>query len=81
MKTRLLTVSSVASTSLSHCFSRLHFCILIHFEILRCIVKSLIPSHFNRFIVEIQLKKENLKSAFGRQSLGDQTGKLVSQTA
>ena len=59
----------------------LHFCILIHFEILRCIVKSLIPSHFNRFIVEIQLKKENLKSAFGRQSLGDQTGKLVSQTA
>ena len=32
-------------------------------------------------LVEIQLKKENSKIAFGRQSLGAQTGIPVSQTA
>ena len=81
MKTLLLTISSFVSTSLLHCFSLLSPFLYsnpfrnieMHREISDC--------HFNRFFAEIQLKKENSKSAFGRQSLGDQTGTLVSQTA
>ena len=45
----------------SHFFLLLHFCLLSHFE--KCIVRSWIATLF-----EIQLKKENLKSVFGRQS-------------
>ena len=44
-----------------------HFCFKRNFEIIRCIVKS--------------LKKEKLKIVFPRQSLGAQTGILVSQMA
>ena len=43
MITVSLTVSSLALTSLSHCFFFcLHYCILSHFKIIRCIVKSFI---------------------------------------
>ena len=75
MKTLLLTISSFVSTSLVSPFlySNPFRNIEMHREISDC--------HFNRFFAEIQLKKENSKSAFGRQSLGDQTGTLVSQTA
>ena len=61
---------------LSHFISFLHFCPLSYFKIIKCIVKSLTAT-----LVEIQLKKENSKIAFGRQSLGAQTGIPVSQTA
>ena len=48
---------------LPHLFC-LHFCLLSHFEIVRCIVKSSIaPStYFPVFFVEMQLTKQNLKS-------------------
>ena len=60
-------------------FFCLHFYILSHFEIIRCIVKLLIAT--STYFFEMQLKKEKLKSVFGHQSLGAQTGLLVSQTA
>ena len=45
---------------LSHFFIFfLHFCLLSHFKIIKCIVKSLIAT-----FAEIQLKKVNLKSVF-----------------
>ena len=58
---------------LSHFISFLHFCPVSYFQ---SIVKSLTAT-----FIEIQLKKENSKIAFGRQSLGAQTGIPVSQTA
>ena len=53
----------------------LHFCILSHFEIIRCIMKSLIATSkffffFFFFLVEIKLKKENLKSDFWAPEFG-----------
>ena len=47
----------------------LHFCILNPFEIIRCIVKSLIATS-TFFFIEIQLKKENLKSIFWALKFG-----------
>ena len=64
MKTLSLTVSSFASTSLSHCFSLLSTFLYskpfrnnqMHCEI--------VDHYFNLFFAEIHLKKENLKSVF-----------------
>ena len=54
-------------TKLGYCFIVflfcLHFCLLSHFKIIRCIVKLLIATS-TYFFVEIQLKKENLKTVF-----------------
>ena len=44
-------------------FFSLHFCILSHFEIIRCIVKLLIAT-LTYFFVEIQLKKRKLEKCF-----------------
>ena len=45
---------------LSHFFQFFwHFCLLSYFKIIKCTVKSLIPTFF-----EYKLKKENLKSVF-----------------
>ena len=78
MKTLLQTVSSFTSTlsCLIVFLFCLHFCSKpfrnnwIHCEITDC--------YFNIFFVEIQLKK-NWKVLFGSQSLGIQTGIVVSQ--
>ena len=57
--------------TVSHCFLLcLQFCILSHFETIRCTVKSLIAYFINIFLAEIQLKKENLKSVFWAAELG-----------
>ena len=62
MKTVSLTVLFFTTTALSHCLSFLSaFFILSHFKIIRGII---IDRHFNKFFVEIQLKKENLKNVF-----------------
>ena len=54
------------------------FCILSHFEIIRCIVKSLVGiSTYFFVVVELQLKK--LGKFIGRQISGAQIGILVSQ--
>ena len=59
----------------------LNFCILSLFEIIRCIVKSLIATSTYLF-VEIQLKTELWKEVFfGCQDVGNQTSTLVSWTA
>ena len=60
-----------------HCC--LHFSILSHFKIIRCIVKSLIATS-TYFLLKHNWKK-NLKSVFGRQSLGAETGIPFFQTA
>ena len=67
----------------------LHFCILKPFEIIRCIVKSLIATWtfflllllVFLFLLKYNWKKKTWKVFFGRQSLGVQTGIPVSQTA
>ena len=57
--------------TVSHCFLLcLQFCILSHFETIRCTVKSLIAYFINIFLAEIQLKKENLKSVFCAAEFG-----------
>ena len=43
----------------------LHFCVLNYFEIIRCIVKSMIATS-TYFLLKYNWKKENLKSVFGR---------------
>ena len=43
----------------------LHFCVLNYFEIIRCIVKSVIATS-TYFLLKYNWKKENLKSVFGR---------------
>ena len=57
--------------TVSHCFLLcLQFCILSHFETIKCTVKSLIAYFINIFLAEIQLKKENLKSVFWAAEFG-----------
>ena len=81
MKTLSFTVSSFASTSLSHCFSLLYAFLyskpfqnsLMHCEI--------IDRYFNVFLLKYNWKKKTWKVFFGRKSLGAQTGIPVSQTA
>ena len=58
----------------------LHFCILSHFEILRCIDKSLISTS-TYFLLQYNWKKKTWKVFFGCLSLGAQTGIPVSQAA
>ena len=63
MKILSYPISSFASASfllIVFLFCR-HFC-LSHFKIIRCI--EIIDRYFNIFFVEIQLKKQNLKSIF-----------------
>ena len=48
----------------------LHFCILSHVEIIRCMVKSLVATSMYFFSFEILLKKENLKSIFWTREFG-----------
>ena len=67
------TVVGNADIFLSYFFLLfLHFCLLSHFEIIKCIVKSLIAT-----FVEIQLKKENLKSVFWAPEFGWYTGLII----
>ena len=54
----------------------LHFCILSHFEINRCIVKLLIVTS-----MPFLLNHQNLKCFFGHQNSGTKTGIPVSWTA
>ena len=78
MKIFSLTVSSFASTSFSYCFSLLSRFLFskpfpdnsMHYEI--------IDHHSSIFVVEMQLKKENLKIAFWVPEFGCPT---FSQTA
>ena len=51
-----------------------HFCLLSYFKIIKCTAKLLIT-----IFIECQLKKDNLKSVFGCQSLGAQIGIPVSK--
>ena len=70
MKSLLLTVSSFALTSLSLVFLfGLYFCILSHFEIIRCIVKSLISTS-NYFLLKYNCKKKTWKVFFWVQEFG-----------
>ena len=82
MKTLSQTVSHFASTS--YCLIVFLFCqhfrLLSHFEIIRCIVKSLIATS-TYFSLKYNWKKKTWKVFFRRQSLGAQTGIPVSQTA
>ena len=55
-------------------------CLLSHFEIIICILKSLTAT-LMYFFVEIQLKKENIESIFWVPGLGAQKGALVCQMA
>ena len=69
MKTLLLRFSSFALTSSSHCFPILSAFLYskpfgnnyMHYEI---------TDHFNIFLVEIKMKKENLKSVFWAPEFG-----------
>ena len=80
MITVSLTVSSLALTSLSHCFFFcLHFCILSHFKIIRCIVKSFIATS-RYFLLKYNWKNKTWKVLFGQEGLGAQTGIQVSLT-
>ena len=82
MKTLSLTVFFVffpTSTSLSHCFPH-YFCILSHFKLLRCTVKSLITT-LTYFLLKYNWKKKTSKVFFRRQSLSTQKIIPVSQTA
>ena len=57
---------------LSHglfCFFCLHFCLLSHFEIIRCIVKSLFDTS-TYFLLKYNWKKVNLKSVFWAPDFG-----------
>ena len=57
---------------LSHgffCFFCLHFCLLSHFEIIRCIVKSLFDTSMY-FLLKYNWKKVNLKSVFWAPDFG-----------
>ena len=70
MKTLSLTVSSFASTSLSHCFSLLSAFLYskpFRNNTMHC---EIIDRHFNVFFVEIQLKKGNLKSVLWALEFG-----------
>ena len=82
MKTLSYTISSftLSHSCLAVFLFCLHFCLLSHFEIIRCVVKSLI-ANFNIFFVEIQLKNKTWKVFCGCQGLGAQIGILVSQMA
>ena len=65
--------------SLAHLFC-LHFCLLSHFEIIRCIVKSLVATS-TYFLLKYNWQNKTWKVILGRQSLGTQTSIPVSQTA
>ena len=65
MKTLSLTVSSFATTSLSHYFSLLSA--ILYFKPFRksYMYCEIFDHYFSVFFLDIQLKKENLKSLFG----------------
>ena len=67
MKTLSLSVLSFTTTALSHCYSLLSaFCILSHFKIIRCIMKSLTVTSAN-FLLKYNWKRK-LKIFLGAQT-------------
>ena len=82
MKKLSLAISSLASTSFCPIVFLfcLHFCRLSHFEIIRCIVKSLITT-LTYFLFKYNWRNKTWKLLFWCQSLGSQTIIPVSQMA
>ena len=66
-----MTISSFASVSISVIvfFFCLHFCLLSHFEMIKCILKSMIATS-SYFLLKYTRKNETWKVFFKHQSLG-----------